>query len=116
MPLPEEIDPLGLVASLLAVAIVGYGLVARPEALDLHGPVTFVLLGLMALLVLTLPYRPARETRAWNVLAGATFAALGAHNLAGPESPLLTGYGFLVAGIAAVGYHLVTYVYEDPSA
>ena len=102
----SRIDRRWAAFSLLVLFALGAWYVGNPETFrnEIRGPQTYVLIALMAVVLVTATHRGFRESWLYGLLFGAFTLVWGLHNLSGPAAPYLTGYGFVVLGLAGVVY------------
>lgn len=99
MKLPDTIDRFGLVFSLLLVVVLLISVVYYPHLLiTTYGPVSYVFVISLICIILASPYEPFRDSRLWRVLFGVMVLSWGLHNVMGPRTALITGYGFVLIG------------------
>lgn len=89
--------------SLLLVAIlVTFGVYYPSLLISIYGPVSYVFFALVILFIFASSYKPLRGSWLWYVLFGSMTLFWGLHNIIGPRTAFITGYGFASAGILSV--------------
>lgn len=99
MDLPDTVNRFGLTFSLLLVVVLLTSVVYYPNLLiTIYGPVSYVFVTSLICIILASLYEPFRDSWLWRVLFGVMVLSWGLHNIIGPRTALITGYGFVLIG------------------
>ncbi|SFL24043.1 hypothetical protein SAMN04487950_2993 [Halogranum rubrum] len=93
-----------------------YGTHPAQFAAEFYGPVTSVLAVLGVVVMAISAHRRLRESWLFGLVLGLFVTLWGLHNLAGPATPLVSGYGFVVLGVCGVGYAVYTWIRNRPAS
>ncbi len=97
------VDKQAVGLSLLLVTILVTSGVYYPSLLiSIHGPVSYVFFALVIFFLFASSYNSLRGSWLWCVLFGSMTLFWGLHNIIGPRTVFITGYGFASIGILSV--------------